>query len=66
MPLKPPRRYQGRRHTLAASVATVRNALSRPEIAGDPNPRLVLASIEALGFVRCEPARDSSAFATSA
>ena len=39
------------------SVATVSNVLNRPAIVAEPTRRRVLASIEALGFVRNESAR---------
>ena len=57
MPVKPPVGIREVAAHAGVSVATVSNVLNRPEIVAEATRKRVLVSIEALGFVRNESAR---------
>src|SRR5437870_12562681 len=57
MPVKPPVGIKDVAAHAHVSVATVSNVLNRPGIVAEPTRMRVLASIEMLGFVRNESAR---------
>jgi LacI family transcriptional regulator len=57
MPVKPPVGIKEVAAHAGVAAGTVSNVLNRPEIVADATRKRVLASIEALGFVRNESAR---------